>query len=45
MLRIFGGAALAATLVFFWGFLFWTVLPVGSTVQNRNPQKLSLIHI
>ena len=37
MLRIFGGAALAATLVFFWGFLFWTVLPVGSGAVQGAP--------
>lgn len=35
MLRTIGAALLAATAVFFWGFLYWTIMPMGaSAVQG-----------
>ncbi len=35
MLRILGASVLAATVVFIWGFVFWAILPMGtSAVQG-----------
>lgn len=37
MLRMFGAAVLAATVVFMWGFVFWAMLPMGTSAV-QGPQ-------
>ncbi len=36
MLRMLGASVLAATVVFIWGFMFWAVLPMGTSAV-RGP--------
>ncbi len=42
-IRLVIGAFLAAVLMFFWGFLFWSVLPVSKSMMDRAENEDALI--
>lgn len=42
MLRTFGAAAVAATVVFIWGFVYWAVLPTGMAAVQGAPDGPAL---
>lgn len=42
MLRMLGAALLAAIVVFTWGFVFWTVLPIGAQAVQGPPDSPAL---
>ena len=42
-IRLVIGAFLAAVLMFFWGFFFWSVLPVSKSMMDRAENEDALI--
>ena len=43
MLRLLIGALVAAALMFAWGFVFWTVLPMSNSVLKTLPDQETLV--
>jgi hypothetical protein len=41
-MRSFAGIVLAAVVMFFWGFLFWTVSPVPKQILRTAPDETAL---
>jgi hypothetical protein len=41
--RLLIGAVLAAVVMFFWGFVFWTLLPVSKQVMHGLPNEARVV--